>query len=181
MTSRNSSYRQAPVNVSLAYRQASTLPGSRPPPTPTRSYSPYPDDVDDNESNLNTMPLTTNRSRTTTPFGSRKSLTESIQSLRSNQQPGLSLPVKKRSQEPPPPPPAVPPPMVPKRDQRTPSPKSFETKTDYQHHHYHNPAQLRAQQQRTTDNDVSSEDEELAQQQRLNNETEDSAVCMLRE
>jgi hypothetical protein len=177
MTSRNSSYRQPPINVSLSYRQASTLPGSRPPPPPTRSYSPYPDDVDDNDSNLNTMPLTTNRSRTITPLGSRKSLTESIQSLRSNQQPALSLPVKKRSHEPPPP--ALPPPMVPKRDQPTPSPKSFEAKTDYQHHHYHNPAQLRAQQQRTTDNDVSSEDEELAQQQRLNNATEDTEVCIL--
>jgi hypothetical protein len=177
MTSRNSSYRQAPVNVSLSYRQASTLPGSRPPPPPTRSYSPYPDDADDNDSNLNTMPLAANRSRTT-PFGSRKSLSESIQSIRSSQQPGLSLPVKKRSQEPPP---TLPPPTLPKREQRTPSPRSFEAKTDYQHHHYYNPAQLRAQQPKTTDNDVSSEDEELAQQQRLNTATEDSAVCILKE
>jgi len=177
MTSTHSSYRQAPVSVSLSYRQASALPGFRP-PAPIRSYSPDQDDVDEVDSNINTMPLTTNRSRTTTPFGSHKSLSESIQSLRSNQQSALSLPVKKRSHEPPAPP--LPAPLIPKRDQRTPSPKSFDAKKDYQHHHYHNPAQLRAQQQRTTNNDTSSEDEELENQKQLNNVTEDSAVCILK-
>ncbi len=159
----------------MSYRQASALPGFRPPP-PARSYSPDQDDVDEMDSNINTVPLTTNRSRTNTPFGSHKSLSESIQSLRSNQQPGLSLPVKKRSQEPPP----LPAPIVPKREQRTPSPKSFGTKKDHQHHHYHNPAQLRAQQQRAKNNDASSSDEEFEQQQQLNNANEDSAVCILR-
>jgi len=173
MPSTHSSYRQAPVSVS--YQQASVFPGSRPPP-PRRSYSPDQDDVDEVDSTINTVPLTTNRSRTTTPFGSHKSLSESIQSLRSNQQPALSLPVKKRSHEPPP----LPAPMLPKRDQRTPSPKSFDAKKDYQHHHYHNPAQLRAQQQRAKNNDASSSDEEFEQQQQLNNANEDSAVCILR-
>lgn len=174
MISTHSSSRQAPVAVSLSYRQASSLPGFRP-PVPTRSYSPDQDDVDEVDSNINTMPLTTNRSRTTTPFGSHKSLTESIQSLRSNTQPALSLPVKKRSQEPPP----LPAPMVPKRDQRTPSPKSFDSKKTYQHHHYHNPAQLRSQQQKEINNDISSDDEEFQQeQQKLNNVKEDSAVSI---
>jgi hypothetical protein len=181
MPSTHSSYRQAPVSVSLSYRQASALPGFRPPPPPVRSYSPDQDDVDEVDSTINTVPLTTNRSRTTTPFGSHKSLSESIQSLRSNQQPALSLPVKKRSHEPPPLPPPLPAPILPKRDQRTPSPKSFDAKKDYQHHHYHNPAQLRAQQQRAKNNDVSSEDDEFEQQQQqLNNATEDSAVCIFR-
>ena len=169
MTGRHPSSHQAPINMSIPYRQASAFSDVRPPPH-ARSYSPDQDDIDDNDSNLNTMPLTANRSRTT-PMGSRKSLSESIQSLRSNQQTALSLPVKKRSQEPPPP-------MVPKRDQRTPSPKSSEAKKDYQHHHYHNPAQLRAQKQGTAVGDVSSEDEEL--QQRLNNVAEDSAVCLIK-
>ncbi|CAF3369527.1 unnamed protein product [Rotaria sp. Silwood1] len=71
--------------------------------------------------------------------------TNSIPSLRSNQQPALSLPVKKRSHEPPP----LPVLMIPKRVQRTQSSKSFQVKKNYQHHHYHNPAQLRAQQKRT--------------------------------
>ena len=167
MLNRHSSTNQPPLNVSIPYRQASAFSDIRPPQPPTRSYSPEPDDIDDNESNLNTMPLTANRSRTT-PFGSRKSLSESIQSLRSNTQSALTLPMKKRTQE------AVPPPVLPKRDQRTPSPKSSEVKKEYQHHHYHNPAQMRSQQQRAADNDVSSEDEEL--QQRLNNANEDSAV-----
>lgn len=176
MTSTHSSYRQAPVSVPLAYRQASALPGFRPPAPPTRSYSPDQDDGDEIDTSVNVIPLTTNRSRTTTPFGSHKSLSESIHSLRSNQQPALSLPVKKRSQEPPP----LPAPIVPKRDQRTPSPKSFEAKKDYQHHHYHNPAQLRVhqqQKQRLAHNDTSSDDEfELKQQP--NNANEDSAVCI---
>lgn len=169
MTGRHSSSHQVPLNMSIPYRQASAFSDVRPPPH-IRSYSPDQDDIDDNDPNLNTMPLTANRSRTTT-MGSRKSLSESIQSLRSNQQTALSLPVKKRSQEPPPP-------TVPKRDQSTPSPKSSEAKKDYQHHHYHNPIQLRAQQQGTTAGDVSSEDEEL--QQRLNNVAEDSAVCLIK-
>ena len=82
--------------------------------------------------------------------------------------------MKKRSNEPPP----LPAPMVPKRDQKTPSPKSFESKRDYQHHHYHNPAQLRAQQKRTNNEEVSSEDEELQHQKQLNDTNEDSAVSI---
>ena len=178
MTSANSSYRQPPINVPLSYRQASALPGFRPPPPPMRSYSPTQDDVDENDSNLNVMPLTVTRSRATPSFGSRKSLTESLHSIKSNQQPAVFLPVKKRSHDAPPP---VPAPMVPKRDQHTPSPRSFEAKKDYQHHHYHNPTQLRPQkQQKPINDDLSSEDEEFEQQQRLNNANEDSAVCIFR-
>ncbi|CAF2879574.1 unnamed protein product [Rotaria sp. Silwood2] len=172
MTSTHSSYRQVPpVSLPLAYQEANTFAGSRPPP-PRRSYSPDNDGGggDDIDTSVHAMPLTTNRSRTTTPFGSHKSLSESIQSLRSNQQSALSLPVKKRSQEAPP----LPPSIIPKRDQQTPSPKSFNTKKDYQHHHYHNPAQLKAQQQ-TTNNDTSSEEDDLQHQQQINNATEDSA------
>lgn len=172
MTSTHSSYRQAPVSVS--YQQASVFPGSRPPP-PRRSYSPDQDDLDEANSNINTVPVTTNRSRTTTPFGSHRSLAESVQSFRSNTQPPLSLPVKKRPQEPPP----LPAPMIPKRDQRTPSPKSFDGKKNYQHHHYHNPAQLRAQQQKEINDDGSSDEEfQQQQQQQFNNANEDSAVCI---
>jgi hypothetical protein len=176
MTSAHSSYRQAPAPVSLSYRQASDLPGFRPPP-PMRSYSPELDEGDEASTSVNVMPLTTNRSRTTTPFGSRKSLSESIHSLRSNQQPAFSLPVKNRSHEPPP----LPAPVVPKREQRTPSPKSVDVKKDYQHHHYHNPGQLRVQQkqkqqpQRAVNNNSSSEDE-FENQQQINNISEDSAV-----
>lgn len=171
LLNRHAPTNQPPPNVSIPYRHASALSEVRVPPPPTRSYSPDPDDIDDHDSNLNTAPLTANRPRTT-PFGSRKSLSESIQSLRSNTQPALTLPTKKRPQE------SAPPPMVPKRDQRTPSPRSFEIQKDYQHHHYHNPAQMRAQQkQQTADNDVSSEDEEL--QQRLNNLNEDSVVSQM--
>lgn len=170
MTGRHSSSHHVPINMTIPYRQASAFSDVRPPPH-ARSYSPDPDDIDDNDSNLNTMPLTANRSRTNT-MGSRKSLSESIQSLRSNQQTALSLPVKKRSQEP-----AAP--TVPKREQRTPSPRSSsEAKKDYQHHHYHNPAQLRAQQLGTAaDGGGSSEDEEL--QQRLKNVAEDTAVRLI--
>jgi hypothetical protein len=93
MTSTHSSYRLAPVSFPLSYRQTSSLRGFRPSP-PTRSYSPDQDDGDKIDASINAMPLTTNRSRTNTPFGSHKSLSKSIQSLRSNQQPALSLPVK---------------------------------------------------------------------------------------
>ncbi|CAF3326638.1 unnamed protein product [Rotaria socialis] len=167
--STHSSYRQVPVSLPLAYQEANAFPGSRRPP-PTRSYSPDQDDGDEINASINAMPITTNRSRTTTPFGSRKSLSESIQSLRSNQQPALSLPVKKRSQEAS----TLPSSTIPKRDQQTPSPKLFSTKKDYQHHHYHNPAQLRAQQQ-AKNSDASSEEDESKHQQQLNNATEDSA------
>ena len=79
--------------VSLSYRQASALPGFRP--------------LDTNDSRPNyrnndeDLPSTIyNRSRTTTPLGSHRSLCESIQSLRSNQQQhSLVLPMKKRSIE----------------------------------------------------------------------------------
>ncbi|CAF1123008.1 unnamed protein product [Rotaria sp. Silwood1] len=175
MTSTHSSYRQAPppVPLPLSYQEANTFPGSRPPPLPPSkpSYSPDNDDIDDDiDTSVNAMPLTTNRSRTITPFGSHKSLTESIQSLRSNQQPGLSLPVKKRSHEPPP----LPPSIISKHDQQTSSPKLFNAKKDYQHHQYHNPAQLKVHQQ-TKPNDISSDEDELEHQQQLNNTTEDSA------
>jgi len=158
MTSTHSSYRQAP-SVSLSYRQASALPGFRS-TIPIKSYSPEQDEVDEMSASINAMPLTINRSRTNTPFGSHKSLSESVQSLRSNQQPILSLPVKKRLHDPP---------TLPKRE---PSPKLIEAKKDYQHHHYHNPAQLRAQQQTKTEN-TSSEEDEIEHQQQIN---ESSAV-----
>ncbi|CAF4476769.1 unnamed protein product, partial [Rotaria sp. Silwood2] len=113
---------------------------------------------------INAIPLTINRSRTNTPLGSHRSLSESIQSLRSNQQTGISLPIKKRLHDLPP--------ILPKREQKTPSPNLFQAKTDYQHHHYHNPTQLQTQQQTKTDN-TSSEDEEFEQQQN-NQISEDS-------
>ncbi|CAF1125679.1 unnamed protein product [Rotaria sordida] len=166
LISTQSSYRQTPLtSVSLSYRQASALPGFRP-SNPTRSYSSEHDDADDISTSINAMPLTINRSRANTPLGSRRSLSESIQSLRSNQQTGISLPVKKRSHDLPP--------ILPKREQKTPSPNSFQAKNDYQHHHYHNPTQLRAQQQIKTDN-TSSEEEEFEQQQ-MNQISEDSVA-----
>jgi hypothetical protein len=137
MTSTHSSYRQPPsTSVSLSYRQASALPGFRLPPL-TRSYSPEQDD--EVSTSINAIPLTINRSRTNTPFGSHKSLSESIQSLKSNQQPSISLPIKKRLQDLP--------------------IKPSEGKKDYQHHHYHNPTELKNK----TDN-TSSEEEEEEQQ-----------------
>ena len=149
LPSREPSYRQAPNPVSLSYVQASSISGVRPPPTPMRSYSPEPEEI----------PTTSNtRSRTTTPFGSHKSLSESIQSLRSTQQRAITLPMKKRSDEPPP----LPAPILPKREQRTPSPRSVDPKKDYQHHHYHNPAQLRAEQQRGRRPSSDEEEEDSA-------------------
>lgn len=38
------------------------------------------------------------------------------------------------------------PPMLPKRDQRTPSPKSFGAKKDYQHYHYRNKTTMSGEQ-----------------------------------
>ena len=176
MTSTHSSYRQAPIPVPLSYHQASAFSGVRP-PAPMRSYSPDPDDLDTGSTIIHGMPSNVIRSRTTTPFGSHKSLSESIQSMRSNHQP-ISLPMKKRSQEPPP----LPAPIVPKRDQRSPSPKSADAKKDYQHHHYHNPAQLRAQQQQRVaeNNNTSSEEDELEKEQPMRNISEDSAVRIRR-
>lgn len=169
--STNSSYRQTPLtSVSLSYRQASALPGFRASAS-TRYYSPEQDEVDEISTNTNGIPLVVNRSRTTAPFGSHKSLSESVQSLRSNQQPAVSLPVKKRLNEPPP--------ILPKREQKTPSPNLFQAKQDYQHHHYHNPAQLRAQQQIKTD-DTSSEGEGEFEQQQTNPTSEDSVVSLFK-
>jgi hypothetical protein len=151
MASTHSSYRQAPsTSVSLSYRQASALPGFRLPP-PIRSYSPEQDD--EISTSMNAMPLTINRSKTNTPLGSHRSLSESIQSLKSNQQPSISLPVKKRSQDLP--------------------TKPSEVKKDYQHHHYHNPAELISKGDNT-----SSEEEEFDQQQ-INQPSEVSAVCII--
>ena len=153
MTSTHSSYRQAPsTSVSLSYRQASALPGFRLPP-PTRSYSP--EREDDVSTSVNAMPLSTSRSKTNTPFGSHRSLSESIQSLRSNQQPAVCLPVKKRSND------------LPLR--------SAEVKKDYQHHHYHNPAELIPK----SDNTSSEEEEEFEQQQRINQTSNLPAVCTI--
>jgi hypothetical protein len=135
MTSTHSSYRQPPsTSVSLSYRQASALPGFRLPP-PIRPYSP--DHDDEISTSMNAMPLTINRPRLNTPLGSHKSLSESIQSLRSNQQPSISLPIKKRL------------PDLPK--------KPSEMKKE---NHYHNPIEL----QTKTDN-TSSEEEEIEHQQ----------------
>ena len=132
MTSTHSSYRQAPSStVSLSYRQASALPGFRLPPPVTREYSPEQDD----EVSVNMNPMGNNRLRTKSPFGSRKSLSESIQSLKSNQQAPVCLPTKKRANDLP--------------------AKLSAMKADYQNHHYQNPAEL----QTKTDN-TSSEEEE---------------------
>jgi len=149
MTSTHSSYRQAPsTSVSLSYRQASALPGFRLPPL-THSYSPEQDD--EVSTGINAIPLTINRSRTNTPLGSHKSLSESIQSLRSNQQPSISLPIKKRSHDLP--------------------IKSSEVKKE---HHYHNPTELKPK----TDN-TSSEEDEFEHQQQTNQIPEHSAVCII--
>jgi hypothetical protein len=102
---------------------------------------------------MNAMPLTINRSKMNTPLGSHKSLSESIQSLKSNQQPSVSLPVKKRSQDLP--------------------TKPVEAKKDYQNHHYHNPAELVPKGDNT-----SSEEEEFDQHQ-INQTSEVSAVCIV--
>jgi hypothetical protein len=134
MTSTHSSYRQAP-SISLSYRQASALPGFRSPPIPSYSY-----DEDEVSTSINAMPLTINRIRT----GSHKSLSESIQSLRSNQQPSISLPMKKRSND------------LIKPEQKT----SLEMKNDYQNL----PMQLRINK---TDN-TSSEEEESEHHQQAN-------------
>lgn len=167
--STHSSYRQVPITVPVTYPQASSLPGFRPLP-PQRSYSPNGDDLDEDDPNLNAVPLPSTRSRTT-PFGSRKSLTESLHSLRSNQQSAIQLPTKKRSND-------VPAPLLPKRDERSASPKSPQSKNDYQHHHYHNPAHLRAAQQTGQfDQDVSSEDDEQIQRQ-FQNTNEGSPVSI---
>jgi len=148
MTSTHSSYRQAP-SVSLSYRQASALPGFRLPP-PIRSYSPEQDD--EVSTSMNAMPLTINRPRLHTPFGSHKSLSESIQSLKSNQQPSISLPIKKRSNDLP--------------------IKPSEVKNDYHHHHYHNPIELQ-----TKNDNTSSEEEEFEHQQQINQTSEVSATA----
>lgn len=138
MTSTHSSYRQAPSStVSLSYRQASALPGFRLPPPVTRPYSPEQDD--EVSIGMNAMPMGNNRLPAKSPFGSRKSLSESIQSLRSNQQPSVCLPTKKRSND------------LPTR--------LSEMKGDYQNHHYQNPIEL----QTKTDN-TSSEEEDFEQQ-----------------
>jgi len=138
MTSTHSSYRQAPsTSISFSYRQASALPGFRP-SIPSNSYSPEQDDGDEVSTSINAIPLTINRSRTNTPFGSHKSLSESIQSLRSNQQPSISLPVKKRLHDLP--------------------IKSSEIRKE---NHYHNPIEL----QTKTDNTSSEEEEEIEHQQ----------------
>ncbi|UJR23937.1 hypothetical protein I4U23_026906 [Adineta vaga] len=154
MTSTHSSYRQTPsTTVSFSYRQASALPGFRSTAS-TRAYSPTEEDNDEVNTNINPMPLTNNRSRTNTPFGSHKSLSESIQSLRSNQQPAFSLPVKKRPQDPPT--------LLPKREQRT---SPTDVTKDYQHHHYHNPAQLHAEQQQQKIAESTSSEEDFEPQQ----------------
>lgn len=175
MISTHSSYRQTPLAaVSLSYRQASALPGFRS-SIPTHSYSPERDDVDENSTSINGIPLTTNRLRTPASLGSHKSLSESIQSLRSNQQTGVSLPVKKRSQDIPP--------ILPKREQKPSSPNVLDVKNDYHHHHYHNPAQLRAQQKIENDNTSSEEEEEEEvefEHQQTNQISQDSVVCRVK-
>ena len=129
-TSTQSSYRQAPSSiVSLSYRQASSLPGFRPLVINQEN--------DDDEVCTN---IIVNRSRLTTPLGSRKSLSESIQSLRSNQQPALSLPMKKRSHNP-----------------------SMEMKKDYADHHYQNPEDLRPKIASTSSEDESESQAKVKQ------------------
>ncbi|CAF0863961.1 unnamed protein product [Didymodactylos carnosus] len=119
-TPTHNNHHLANSRTSLSYRQATAgLPGFQQheqiQSTDKRSQSP-----------TNTEPDTSlHRSRTTTPFGSHKSLSESIQSLQ-RQQPALSLPIKKKS-------PILPP--VP-------------LKPNVTEHIYHNPAQLIEQQQR---------------------------------
>ena len=68
MTSTNSSYRQPPISAPIPYHQAANLPGFRPPPPRQRSYSPDPDDLDENDSTMNPVPLPPVRSRTTNPI-----------------------------------------------------------------------------------------------------------------
>lgn len=151
MTSTHSSYRQAPsTSVSLSYRQASALPGFRLPP-PIRSYSPEQDD--DVSTSMNPpMPLSINRSRLHTPLGSHKSLSESIQSLRSNQQPSISLPIKKRSND------------LPMR--------TSEIKKE---HHYQNPIELKTKTDNTSSEEEGEEFEQQQQQKQINQIQENSS------
>lgn len=150
MTSTNSSYRQAPsTSVSLSYRQASALPGFRLPP-PIRSYSPEQDD--DISTSMNAMPLTLNRSRINTPLGSHKSLSESIQSLRSNQQPSLSLPVKKRLND------------LPN--------KPSEIKKE---HHYQNPIELQRKNDNTSSEEEGEQQQEFERPKQINQISETSS------
>ena len=124
--STHSSYRQAPSSIaSLSYRQASALPGFRP----------LVINQENNDNEEGSPNIFVNRSRLTTPLGSRKSLSESIQSLRSNQQPpSLSLPMKKRSHPPP-----------------------LETKNEFADHHYQNPADLRKKRATNSSSEEESE------------------------
>ena len=169
-TSSHSSYRQAPLtSVSLSYRQASALPGFHT-SNPTRSFSPEHDDIDEGSSNMNPMPLINNRPRTNTTYGSHKSLSESLQSLRSNRQTPVSLPVKKSSND-------APPPILPKREQRSSSPNSSLAKNDYQHH-YHNPGQLQVKMSTKSEN-TSSEDDEEFQSQTINPMIEHLSVIVV--
>ena len=151
INSRHSSYRQTPTNiVSLSYRQASALPGFRP-LTSNNSYSAEHDEIDEASTSIVIRSSIINRSRTTTPLGSHKSLSTSIQSLRSNQQPTVSLPMKKRSHDLS---------TLNKQEKRNVSPKPKSPHHEYQHHHYQNPTQLQNQQKTTTDNTSSEEDDE---------------------
>ncbi len=90
MRSTHSSCCELPwTSVSLSYHQASVLPGFRS-SIPTHCY-----DEDEVSTSINAIPWTINRSW----IGLHESLSESIQSLRSNHQSSLALPMKKRSND----------------------------------------------------------------------------------
>ena len=157
----HSSYRQivpTSTSVSLSYRQASALPGFHPLTIPSSTHN---DDEEEDDDQISQRRIILNRSRTTTPLGSHRSLSESIQSLRSNQQPSLTLPMKKRVNDP-----SSSSTTTDsgenrmKRDEMNPSLRVMSVKTDYQHHHYENPLQLRNEEQKTIKCDnTSSEDD----------------------
>ena len=113
------------------------------------------------------MPLTNNRPRTNTTYGSHRSLSASLQSLLSNRQMPFSLPVKKASND------ALP--ILPKREQKASSPNPLFVKNDYQHH-YQNAAQLDIKAQAKSEN-TSSEDEKEFQPHTTNLKFEHSSVC----
>ncbi|CAF4324119.1 unnamed protein product, partial [Rotaria sordida] len=64
--------------------------------SPTHNYSPEGEDAGEVSISINAISLITTRLQTHTSFDSHESLSKSIQSLRSNQQPAVTLPVKKR-------------------------------------------------------------------------------------
>ncbi|CAF0989618.1 unnamed protein product [Rotaria sordida] len=124
--------------------------------SPTHNYSPEHEDAGEVSIGINAISLITTRLQTHTSFDSHKSLSKSIQSLRSNQQPAVALPVKKCLHG------------LLKQEQITASLKSNETKKDYQYHHYHNSTELCTKSDKTSPEEEEEEFDQQQQQQQIN-------------